>query len=101
LDLRMRRAGAGDAARLGTVRNISRRRAAARGVATTFTGFARIVAGATTGGCTAGARLGGVDGVDREAVPSGAPGLRRSALVMPNPRTASSATATATAPLRA
>jgi hypothetical protein len=73
-------------------------------VATTFTGVARIVAGATTRGCTAGARLGGVEsveGVDREAVPSGASGLRRSALVMPNPRTASRATPTPTAPLRA
>ena len=82
-------AGAGDAPRLGIVRNADRRRTAAP--VATRTGVAGISAGATTGGCTARAGLAGV--VGRAAVPIGASGLRCRALVMPNVRTATSATA--------
>ena len=88
LDLRMAGAGAGDAPRLGTVRNAVRRRTAAR--VATRTGVAGVFAGATTGGCTARAGPGVV--VGRAAVLTGASGLRCRAL-MPNVRTATSTTA--------
>ena len=97
LDLRMTRGGAGDAPRLGTVRNTSRRRTAEP--EETCTGAAWIIAGATTGGCTARAGLAAGGGVNRAAIPIGASGLGCRALMMPNARTASSAIVTPTAPV--
>ena len=94
LDLRLGRAGAGDAPWLGTVRNTNRRRTAPP--VAICTGVAWIIADATTGGCTARAGLGG--GVGRAAVAIGASWLRCRALVMPNAKTASSAIEAATAP---
>lgn len=103
LDLRMTGAGAGAVPRLRVGRNTNVRRAAAAlaictGVTST-PGVASTIAGATTGGCTSRAELGG--GVDLSTAPIVGPGLSRCrTLVMPNARTASNAIA-ATAPLRA
>ncbi len=100
LDRRMARVGAGDAPRRGTVRNISRRRAAAP--VAICARVAWIVAGATTGGCTsARAGLAAGDGVVERAVgPTGASGFCCRALLIPNARTVSSTIVMATAPLR-